>query len=381
MRRPSPSTLRSIGWAAPSALSIIRRPLVTGTVEVTSTRTSVPRKRGDVAALLDALRREAGVGREVVLERDLVDVGQIGHLDAMEPRAHAAGLDEVLGRLLQVEQHEQLLAGLAVGGHRPALPVAFAAPHRELDRFRVEAGEPRAHLEIRPARDGDGAGQDLDPVWARQRVGLPGHEEEQRAVLQERGRQQDRGDPGQSGSGRERGEPAQQRPVDRGAPVQRLGAHDRPLDQGVDQGVRRSSAARGWRGRGAQLDRRQQLGLELRLVLFDVERDLAVAHAAQERQHQEPDGERRERDPDQRADDGDRHVAVVEAIERPHRHADGGEPGQQEDREPAQQYLETPAPARGADRSQQLVVSVARVGHHLDLLGRRLRRPLPSRRR
>ncbi len=77
-------------------------------------------QHGDVAAVLDLLRLEAGVRREVVLDLEALHVRHVDDLQREDCRAHAIGLDEVLQRLRDVEDHAFVLA-LVIADERQRL--------------------------------------------------------------------------------------------------------------------------------------------------------------------------------------------------------------------------------------------------------------------
>ena len=122
LRRQAANLLRS-----PSA----RRPAVVFIVGNTCTLHLGALQHGDVAAVLDLLRLEAGVGREAILELEALHVGHLDDLHREDRRAHAVGLHEVVERRVDVE--EQPLVGAALGARqrqRLELAVRRAARHQ-----------------------------------------------------------------------------------------------------------------------------------------------------------------------------------------------------------------------------------------------------------
>ena len=125
-------------------------------------------QRRDVAAALDLLRRKAGVGRVVVFELELPHRGQIDERHREHRRADAGGLDVVVDRLVQMEQHAFEGGRVRGRSQRDAFEDGVGArSHHQRGVGRFEADEPRRHGLIRSARHGCAAGPDVDLIRAR----------------------------------------------------------------------------------------------------------------------------------------------------------------------------------------------------------------------
>ena len=82
---------------------------------------------GDIAAVFDLLHREPAVRRIVILQVHLLHVGDVGDLDAIERRPHAARFHEVVGGRVHAQHEESVVAGRVVPHHRQPLPLGGAA--------------------------------------------------------------------------------------------------------------------------------------------------------------------------------------------------------------------------------------------------------------
>jgi hypothetical protein len=145
-------------------------------------------KHGDVAAVFDDARSKTGVAREVVLQVDLVHVGQISDLDREEGRAHALRLHRVLGRLAQIEEEDLEAIHILAPGHPKTFPgLGLTATNRDLDLIRLEALRDRADRLIRAARYEDVARLYSDGVRVRGVRRLPRAQQQRAGGPLERG--------------------------------------------------------------------------------------------------------------------------------------------------------------------------------------------------
>ena len=324
-------------------------------------------QHGDVAAVLDQARLKPGVGGEVVLQLQAVDVGQVDDVDGVRLRAHARRIDVVVGLLADVEQHRlegaegRRAAGEGVlGNQRNRLPRGLGgAPHEQVDVAGLEPEELRGHREVGPAGDGDVARLDRDAVGAGLVEIAAGRHQRRRAVLQI-GRSEDEREEGGGGN---QGQPARRSPnllpLDRRLQIEVLAALDRRAHEPLDEGGRIVGAL------GAVAPLRlfqgaQQARVERRLVLFKVERHPLVGHPPGQGPDQVPERQPGQGQPRQGAERDDRPRREPEEFEAVRRHEERGETGRQHDRETAQGDAHAPPVPYAADDADQVVRAARR---------------------
>ena len=259
---------------------------------------------GDVAAVLDLLRRESRVGREVVFELEPLHVRKLDDLQREDLGADAVGLDEITDRRGEIEQHAFVLAVVAAEERDALVGGIGRLAHEQRRLLGVEPGQLRGNGLVRAARHGRVAGRDLDAIGGG-RQDVARHDEQRRQrVAEVRGTEPEERD-GADGERRERQAVAAHRHALDAAPAFNLLALvHRRLDELADERrrVRRVGAA------VARFDGADDGRLQGRLVLFEVERDLLVARAAHQRPHEQVADQAHERDAqdDAEGDDGAR---------------------------------------------------------------------------
>ena len=302
-----------------------------------------PPQNRDVAAVLDQPRLEAGVGGEVVLQLEVVDVRQVDDVHRERLRAHPGGVDVVVGLFPDVE--EDRLEGpegrrraveRVLRNQRDGVPGRFGrAPHEEVDVVRLEPDELGRHREVGPAGDGDVARLDEDAVGAGLVEAPGGGHQGRRPVLQLGRRQDER----EEGGGRREGEPARRLPhlppLDRRPQVEVVAAFDGGAHQPFDEG-RGVVGAPGPRPPLGLLQGAQHARVERGLVLLQVQRDPLVGHAPGQGPDQVPEREPGHGEPRQEAERDDRPRGEPEELEAVRRGEERGEPRRQHDGEAAQ---------------------------------------------
>ena len=146
--------------------------------------------RRDVAAILDPLTRAAGVGRVAQLDRELLHCGKVGDPHLIRRRANAVRLYVVLGGLGEIEQSACECALLGVTTHRQAHPLGRAVGTKdELRAVSGEVRERRVDVKRATARDVGIAGRHAHHRRRGRRCDRhrPGREEDPRTVAQRGG--------------------------------------------------------------------------------------------------------------------------------------------------------------------------------------------------
>ena len=267
--------------------------------------------RGHVAAL-GLARGKAGVGGVAVLEIELRDGRQIDDRQGEGPRADAVGLDKILGRLLEVEQHAFERARLRARDERHAVERrARRRPHHHADVGCGEPNQPRLHGLVRAARNLGVAGLNLDAVRTGGFGAARDDEERRQAVAQVRRTVCDSQCGYRCDSRQRGGVTLDRRSLDRAAVIERAALIHRLLDQLFDQ-------ARRMRGRPAVcrgLDGADEGGFERRIALLEIHGHLRVGDVAPQRPHEAVEQQRDEHRHRQDAEGDDRGGAEAERLE------------------------------------------------------------------
>ena len=143
----------------------------------------------DVAAVLNQAWLETGVGGEVILELEVVDIRQVDDVESERLRLDADRLDEV-GRLFtHVEEKRLERAGGRrrpfLGNHRhPLERRARARAHEQVDVARVEPDQLRGDGRVRPPGDRVVTRQHVDVIRAGRRETAGRGQQRGRSVTQ-----------------------------------------------------------------------------------------------------------------------------------------------------------------------------------------------------
>ena len=144
-------------------------------------------ERRDIPAVLLDARRQASVSREMVLELELLDVREVGHLDVEDRGSDSARLHHVLRILIQVEEEKEVVSCLVIQVHRPAFPLhLLTASNRDRYPRCIEIVQPRRHLQIGAPCDSRVSREHGDAVRALRRRPTEREEQEGAAGAQER---------------------------------------------------------------------------------------------------------------------------------------------------------------------------------------------------
>ncbi len=309
------------------------------------------REHGDVAAVLDLLRLQARVGREAVLELQLLDVRQVDDREREDRRRRPVGLDLVLDRRGDVE--EQPLEGTrAALGQRQLLErLRRVAPHEQRRLLGVEALQRGRDLLVR-ALGHSGGPRRHDDLERHGRFNITRDEERRQRVAQHRRAGAEDGE-AEDEDGR-RGDRVAFEPAL--LHLLRRIAREARLDGGFDQPRNeRGRPVVGVDGRvPGGVDRADDRGVEAGRVLLEVERYLFIRGLPAQRTDHEHGGDdghgRDERDP-QPDDERGIVAAVLNADRR-------GNQQQHAEREggggAAQCELQPPAAAHVADDGRQV---------------------------
>ena len=305
-------------------------------------------QHGDVAAVLHRPRLQPGVLGEVVLQLDALGVRQLDHVQPVGGRLDPDRLHEVVDRLLQIEQQHLELSRFdrAVLGQdrnqRQPIERVAAALHQQVDLLRLEADEAGGDRLIRSSRDRRVARQDLDLVRAGRLDVSHGGEQRIDAVPQiggPEGEEQRRG-------GARSGQQARRAPelprLDAAAHVDLANLLHRRLDEPAHQ-LRRVVGRPLALALPALLDRAQHRRLQLRRVLFDVERDTLVGDPARDRSDEEPPPEGEQRHVGHDAEHDDRSRIELEQLEAEGRRQQRPERRRHENGHAAQAQPQAPA--------------------------------------
>ena len=317
-----------------------------------------PVQHRDVATVVDGAVRKPGVGREIVHQLEPVHVRQDLHIDSVQVRLHAGRAHEILGDVFHGEEHDLELADILLArvtrqqhGQGPEFTVGAGA-QEEFRLHGLETQVARRDAQVRAAGDGDVARGHLDRVGVDLCRVRRRREQHGGPVTQEGRTGQEDDEEGEPDS-RDRGGPAQQpRPLDavpaiHGARLLDGGLHE-PLHE--RRRVRRVLGI----GVGAGVDRAQHRGLEGRLVLLEIERDLRVGRPPPERAHQEPDAHREQREPCEDPEAGDYRGTEAAALHPPGGHQEGHQPDSEQRRQPAQRNAHAPAGSHVPNGVEQL---------------------------
>ena len=311
-----------------------------------------PAQHGDVAAFVDGPVRQSGVGRKVVHQLEPVHVGQNLHIDAVHLRLDARGTHEVLGDVVHAEEHDLELARVLRPDHGQGPEFAIRAGAQEEFRFSgLETQVARGNPLVRTARDGDVPRGDLDGVGVHLRRADGRREQHRGAMAQERR------------SGKEGDEDGETDPHHGGGPAKQPSPLDpvpgvycaRSRDGGLQELPYQRGRMRGVRGLGvrSRVDGAQDSGLERRLMLLQVERDLCVGRPPPERAHEKPEPRGEERHPRGDSDSGDHAGAEAGSLHAPGGNQERHQPDPEQHRQPAQRDPHPPSVAHLADGVEQ----------------------------
>ena len=317
---------------------------------------------GDVPAVLNQTRLKPGIGGEVELELQVIDVRQVDDVDGERLRTHAGGIDVIVRFLPDVEEDRLERAELrrfsvegALRNHRDGLPGRVgAAPHEQVDVVGLEPEELGRRREIRPARDRDVARLHHDAVGAGLVEAPGGDHQRRRTVLQVRGGQ-NKGEEGGGGDEREIARrPPDLLPLDRRTQIEVLASFHGRAHEPVDES-RRIVGAPGPGSALRFLQRAQHGGVERRLVLLEIQRHPLVRHRPCQRPEQVPEPQPGQRQPGQGPKRDDRPGRESEELETVRRDEKRGETGRQHDRETAQGDAHPPPVPHAANYADQIV--------------------------
>ena len=316
----------------------------------------------DIAAILDLLRRQSGVCREVVFELEPLHVWQFDDVQRVMLRVDAIGFDEVFDGRREVEQHPFVLPFVAAQQRHPLVGRVGRLAHHQRGLIRVEARQLRADALVGAARDGDVAGGHLDAVRRRRFDIARDDEQGGQGMAQVGGAEREQCQRGDGDRGQRCAVAPDRCPLDAAAVLHVPHFRHRGFDEAANEGggIRRTAAAApGFHGAD---DR----GLQRRLVFLEVERDLLVAGAAHQRTHQQVADQpgQREADDDPEGDDGPSGEAPrLQAVGREQQH----EHAQANDAECAsQRQLHPPAAPHLVDDVHELGIGIRApifVGH------------------
>ncbi len=248
----------------------------------------------------------------MILEIELLHVGQIDDLEVEHRRAHARRLDEVLDRLREVEQHALVAAAFLTRHRHPLVGRGRRLAQNDGGVWRLEAGERGVDRLVGAARHGGISRGDVDAI---RRGGFDGarDDQERRERLTEiRGAERkNRERRGGDDAGGHR-VAAKRLPLDAATILDFLAALERRLEQPPHQRRRHLLRTAGT----LRVQRGDDRRLERRLVFFEVERDLFVADLAQQWTDDEPAGGRENRDADNNAEGEDGVGTEAQRFER-----------------------------------------------------------------
>lgn len=209
---------------------------MTGTVGGDTQQDPCAAESRHVPAVFDQLGTEAGVLGEVVLQVDTLDVRDVHHCQTKQVRADAAGLDEVVGSLPDVQQHEAVAPGPWLHRHGPALPlVALTRLEGELHLVGVEAPQVSDDGLIGAPGQSQMAGLDLDGVGAHGGLGIPGQQQKRQSLANERRAQEGRNHPRRGHTRKQAAHALQAPPFHEPSVVDFLAAEGRLFDEAAGQ--------------------------------------------------------------------------------------------------------------------------------------------------
>src|SRR6185503_43913 len=326
--------------------------------------------RRDITADFDLLRSETGVRRVDVLHFYRRDGRQLDDRHRVVRRFHAGGFHVVGHRRLDVEQHafEFVLLGRR-HERQPRELLLVLRLHPDANVIRPEPGQLRHDRLVRSLRDFLVTGRHIDGVGARGFRALREHQKRGRALPQELGTDDEEEGAGGGDRAQRHGAALHAHAADGLAAVNLLGLLDGLRDELVHDDrrhVRRRSEVHGGQNRG----------LQLRLVLFNVEGNLKVRHALAHRAHHPRRNEQREHRKYADPEAGHRLRAELVGLEAPGRNRDGRERAEDDDDAPAQEHAHPPAlPYLADDGYEFLTDDAVRFPSHWCLLERRVLRP------
>ena len=249
-------------------------------------------QHGDVAAVLNQPRLEPRIGGEVILELEVLDIGQVDDVEGERLRIDAVGLDKVAGLVTDIEQHRLEPTS------EPRLPFlrdernllercARTGAHEQVDVAGLETKQLGGDIQVGSARDGRVARQHCDAIWARG-LDTPGRGHQRGRAETQIGRSQDEGEQRRR---RHHGEVAGRAPdllaFHRRSPVEHAAVLHGRLNESLDE-RRRVVRIPGLLPALGFLERAQHRRLKRWVVLFQIERHALVGNRVHQRTDQEP---------------------------------------------------------------------------------------------
>ena len=123
----------------------------------------------------------------------------------MNGRLYAAGLHEILGRLVQVEHHQAVGRRRVFPEHRPACPLTVSAAHDQFDIGGAEVFQHGRHLEVGALGQGGVSRRHGDSIGVMHCGFRPRRQQHRRGVVEEGRPHQKQPDAERGGAGNQAG--------------------------------------------------------------------------------------------------------------------------------------------------------------------------------